>query len=683
MTLQRQEVTSAGLKQERSYWRGVVRDGAMQGERNVVTSRLIGHLLRHHIDPAVALHLVLAWNQIHNKPPLPADEVIRTVDSIAGLELRRRGGPYIMDDWGLSPNMAGLAALDERPAQRESQTPTQILMQITRDLSLFPGSNGRGYASGLYGGQRETWPILGRPFRKWLTRAYRRREGKPPASHALNDVIQMLDADAAHGAPRTVYTRVASRGEALYLNLIDEARRIVAVTPKSWGIATDAPIYFLRSTTSQSLPIPVQGDSLEEFRTLVNIPDEASWRLLVGWLLGALQPSGPYPILVLQGEQGSAKSTVARILKYLIDPSSAPIRSVPRDEHDLLIAANHSYVLAFDNLSGIPAWLSDALCRLSTGGGFATRELYSDSDEVIFEAKRPVILNGIDDFATRQDLIDRSIVITLPAIHESARRPERHIWNQVEALRPSVLGSLLTGAQHALANRDLLQLPLRPRMADFALWVSAAESAWSWAPGTFLQAYQGNRSEAMELGLESTLIAPHLRNLLEAEGRWTGTAGELLEVLRAKVSEGEQRSRMMPQTPQAISNQRARLAPSLRAVGIHITKGHRESGSGRRLMVIEKSPQQVVTVVTPVTATSPGFLSPDTTDLDNHDNCDNRDNSMQGEKRGGFPTEILGMGTLRRNGESRCKECPELTCFSYGGVHLCCRHARLRAEGAP
>src|SRR5262249_33085117 len=151
---------------------------------------------------------------------------------------------------------------------------------------------------------------------------------------------------------------------------------------------------------------------------------DAEWPLLVGWLLAALRPVGPYPVLLLHGEQGSAKSTTERILRALVDPNSASLRAEPRNPHELMIAAKNGWVVALDNVSPLPNWLSDAICRLSTGGGFSARRLYTDGDEVLFDAQRPVIINGIEEVATRGDLLERSLLLTLPRIHEGDRRTE-------------------------------------------------------------------------------------------------------------------------------------------------------------------------------------------------------------------------------------------------------------------
>lgn len=142
------------------------------------------------------------------------------------------------------------------------------------------------------------------------------------------------------------------------------------------------------------------------------------------WLCACYRWNGPFPLLVLLGEQGSAKSTTSRVAKSIVDPSKAPIRSEPKEARDLMISASRSWLLAYDNVSSLPDWLSDALCRLATGGGFATRTLYENSEETVFECKRPVVLNGITDFVTRADLLERSILLHHPPIPEADRKTE-------------------------------------------------------------------------------------------------------------------------------------------------------------------------------------------------------------------------------------------------------------------
>src|SRR3989454_10301520 len=224
------------------------------------------------------------------------------------------------------------------------------------------------------------------------------------------------------------------------------------------------------------LPVPQQGGSIESLNSFLNLARRDGFVLIVAWLLAALRSAGPYPLLAISGEQGSAKTVLSKLLKALIDPNAAPVRSLSREERELMIAANNGYLLAFDNLSGLPVWLSDALCRLASGGSFAVRQLYTDDEEVLFEAARPILLNGIEEVISRPDLGDRAIFLTLAPVGEAQRRPESELWCAFEIARPRILGALLDAAVHGLSALGRVHLNRLPRMADFALWATACET---------------------------------------------------------------------------------------------------------------------------------------------------------------------------------------------------------------
>src|SRR3974390_1571032 len=154
------------------------------------------------------------------------------------------------------------------------------------------------------------------------------------------------------------------------------------------------PVRFRRTPGMLPLPVPERGGSIETLRSFLNLPSGDGFVLIVAWLLAALRAGGPYPLLAISGEQGSAKTVLSKLLKALIDPNAAPVRALSREEREVLIAANNGHLVAFDNLSGLPHWLSDALCRLATGGSFAVRQLYTDDEEGLFEESPPILLNG-------------------------------------------------------------------------------------------------------------------------------------------------------------------------------------------------------------------------------------------------------------------------------------------------
>jgi primase-polymerase (primpol)-like protein len=476
-----------------------------------------------------------------------------------------------------TPKPSGGAG-DEKP------TPAQRLVERVEDAgtALWHAPDGEPYVSPQIAGHRETYAVRSRAAKRWLAHAYFLAEGRPPPAQALADAINLLDAKAYYlGAEEKVHVRIGGDGGALLIDLGDRDWRQVTVTAEGWQVEPHT-VRFRRGRGLRPLPEPERGGSLEELCGLLGLEGEA-WRLAVTWLAAALRPRGPYPVLVLLGEAGSGKSTRARMLRDLVDPSAAPLRSEPRDVRDLMIAAAGSWVLALDNLSGVQPWLSDALCRLSTGGGFATRELYTDQEEVIIDVERPVVLTGIEDVVSRGDLLDRSLLVTLQAMPEEERRPERELLERFEAARPRLLGALLDAVSAALRELPAVRLERLPRLADYALWAVALERALGWPEGSFLEAYRGNRHSADATALEADPIAAALEGLVAEAGAWVGTATELLEALGERVGEEERRGRAWPRNARTLAGRLRRLAPNLRRLGVDVEC--RREGRGRQRLV--------------------------------------------------------------------------------------------------
>jgi hypothetical protein len=226
------------------------------------------------------------------------------------------------------------------------------------------------------------------------------------------------------------------------------------------------------------------------------------------------------------------------------------------------------------------------MCRLATGGGFATRSLYTDDDEKVFNAQRPAILNGIDEVAFNGDVLDRALIVYLPHINESDRRTEAELHREFEAARPRILGAILDAVCNGLANLPRARLTGLPRMADFARWGCAIASRLGWTEDAFLAAYGKNRDAAHDLALEASAVGPILLEIMARERlEWEGTAAELLDMLGVKAGERAQKSRAWPGNPHALSNGLRRLAPNLRELGVKVTFLPRTNR--RRLIRIE------------------------------------------------------------------------------------------------
>jgi hypothetical protein len=475
-----------------------------------------------------------------------------------------------------------------------------MLIPNAVSAEFFHTAAGTAFVDLLINGNRETWPIRSKRFRTWLRRRHYEATRTAASTAAINSALDLLEAQAQFEGPeREVRVRLAEHPGHIYLDLADEYWRAVEIGPDGWRVIGSPPVRFRRAAGMLPLPVPQGGGSIEELASFLNLPSRNDFVLVVTWLLATLRAGGPYPALAISGEQGSAKTVLSKLLKDLVDPNVAPVRALVREERDLVLAANNSHVLAFDNLSGLPHALSDAFCRLATGASFGLRQLYTDADEVLFQAARPILLNGIDDVIGRSDFADRALFLTLPPIAERRRRVERQLWREFEVARPRILGSLLDAAAHGLRNVAGIHLEELPRMADFALWATACETAF-WPAGTFIQAYQANRRAAIEDLTDADPVATWVREIMANRSTWTGSASDLLRAGAAlagpRLPSG---TAAWPKSPRELAGRLRRAQTFLRALGIHIAFG-REGRAGTRVIRIRTGPENTVSTVSTV-----------------------------------------------------------------------------------
>ena len=462
--------------------------------------------------------------------------------------------------------------------EEDDRKPTQAdtLVRLAGDAaSFFKSPDDTAYALVEADGHREVWPLRSTGFKQWLVYRYFRATGIAPKADALGQALCTLGAMAQFdGETAPVFTRTASQDGKLYLDLCDDTWRAVEISAEGWRIVNEPPVRFIRSKGMLALPEPLHGGSMDALRPLLNVAAEDDFKLIVGWLLAALRPRGPFPLLALCGEAGSAKSTAAKVLRSLVDPNAAPLRSTPRDERDLFISAANSACLVLDNLSSISATMSDALCRVATGGSFSTKTLYTDTDETLIDVCRPVLLTSVGEVIARSDLADRTVLVTLASISETRRLPDDEFAVMLETARPRILGALLDAIAAGLRELPAVRLDRLPRMANFIRWTRACEVAL-WEPGSIQAAFDKNMAEAVDGVLEGDPVAMSLLAMLDKQpGRcWQGRGSELLTQLSNWAPEGALRERSWPRNPQTLTSRLTLAAPSLRKKGIVIERG--------------------------------------------------------------------------------------------------------------
>ncbi|MFZ0733504.1 MAG: hypothetical protein WAM79_14345 [Candidatus Sulfotelmatobacter sp.] len=441
------------------------------------------------------------------------------------------------------------------------------------------------------GGHFEIFPVKSTEFRRLLESRIRASMGRMPTDALVKQTLKEIEAASLFdGKQHPIFFRTARHGAAIYIDLGTDDWSAVKITGDGWSVVAIPPVYFRRGVTARPLPIPATGGNASELFDVINVPERQHQILVLAWLVAALRPSGPYPLLAMSGRQGSAKTTTQGFLRRLVDPSSTPLLSTPRDERDLVIAAKHSHVLGFDNLSRLSNGLSDALCRLSTGSGFATRQLYTDDKQMTFNGQRPVMFNGIDQIADRSDLLDRMIVLTLPKV--TTRKTDTSLRAKFDQIAGTLFGALLDAVSCALKNYDSISLPSLPRMAEFAQWSVAAGPALGFTQDEFIEAYDANRQELSLVAIENSPIDAivtwfrarfHYGNL-----QWSGTHGDLLKDLKFSLT---YLPAGFPKTARALSAELARIEPNLVEVGLQVNHLKREPGTGRRLIQIEATPE--------------------------------------------------------------------------------------------
>jgi len=465
---------------------------------------------------------------------------------------------------------------------------TDLLLQCASAATFFTTHHGQVYASLHLGPSgHQAWPLRSALFQYWLLNRFYNEYETAPGDPSWRAALRILEARAHcySAPPRPVHQRVAGCGHPLQtiaIDLLNAQSEVVEITAGGWNIVGDSAFSFHYHPGNLPLPRPVPAEppALNLLRSLLNLPGPQDWLRCLAWLLAALRPSGPYPILVLQGPPGSGKSFAARVLRSLIDPAIASLCSLPFSESSLLTLAHNHWVLAFDHIVHASNRISSALCRLSTGHGFFFNERYHAIEPVPLTVQRPILLTVPTPcyWNPRPDLTDRTLTVTLPAMPPQERRSEAELCSAFEAARPSLLGALCTALSTALRRLDSVHLPAAPRFADVAAWAVAAAPAFGATDESMLTAL----SPSLAFGAHAHPVVEALCLLMKDRAHWTGPASQLVALPHPPDHP------LWPPTPSAFSRHLKELTTQLRDRGLQVT--FRRTHGGRRLITLESLP---------------------------------------------------------------------------------------------
>ncbi|MCP2336986.1 ATP-binding protein [Actinomadura rupiterrae] len=483
-----------------------------------------------------------------------------------------------------------------RHVAKEDKGPSQaaILVKIAKERFTFCVSgDGRPYAVPIQG-PNVALPLRGKNgLRSQLARIYNDEQNQAVSSQSAQaDAMTVLEGIAQTADLATPHLRAARTPDGIHpgdsngvvVDLGTPDGRCVVITPAGWQRVPRSPVLFRRSGAMKPLPDPVRdGDGLARLGALLNL-DEDAFHLLVAWLVAAFIPDLPHPILTFRGEQGTGKSKSAQMVIGIIDPSGAPKRTAPRDLKSWATQAFNSWALCLDNISFIPDWLSDALCRAVTGDGMVDRALYSDDDVVVLEFRRVLALTTIDAGALAGDLAERLLTLELNLIPDHARREEAELDAAYRDAHPAILASLFDLLAEVLKALPDVELTHRPRMADFARVLAATDHVTGWHT---LDTYAAGARDAVADVLDGDPFAQALITLVDQAGP-EGVAATAQEILD-KVPTPERLPKKWPKDATRAGGQIKRLAPALRHVGINVDDSQRQP-TGNRSRIYRLTP---------------------------------------------------------------------------------------------
>lgn len=397
-------------------------------------------------------------------------------------------------------------------------------------------------------------------LRQQLAADYFDKHNSAASQNSLATAMSTLEGMARREPPTPLNLRVAGDDKAIHIDMADEHNRVIEICGGTWRIIDSSPHKFRRTEVTAPLAEPVRGGDLGKLWRFQNIAKEDR-PLMVAILVDALvQPTTPKPVTGLQAEHGCAKTSCARTMMSLVDPSTTgEPDGPPRNEDQWILIANASWVVALDNLSRVVEWLSDAICRASTGAGDKKRKLYTDDSLTVHHFKRSVILTGIDMGGLRGDLTDRMVPIELMRI--TRRLDERTLKAEWERHRADIFGGLLDLAAQVHAKLPELHVESLPRMADFGRVLACVDKI---AGTDGVARYMERTQRAMA---DSATSDPFIEQLLEMRydsGPYGDTAADIMTAAKLR------RGTVPRNWPDNARNATARLrrnAPSLRSMG--------------------------------------------------------------------------------------------------------------------
>jgi hypothetical protein len=376
-------------------------------------------------------------------------------------------------------------------------------------------------------------------FRETLAADYRDYAGQLVGSFGVTTAFECLKGMARRKKKESLPVRVARHGGEWVIDMADETGRVIVVTPgEGWRVDPRSPVPFRRSSSQMPHVEPCGGATLDQLREALGVPVE-KWSLVLAWMLSTFITGVPRTILALEGSGGSGKSSLMKRILDVVDPTSMAMASDPRSMRDWQSVAWSRHVVSLDNISVIPPWFSDVLCRASTGDAGGGRALYHEKKVSITALQVSVVMTttGID--IARNDLEQRMLFVPVSAMQDDDRKT---VWNLTEywsEFRPRALGALLDALATVLPWLDKVQPPTLPRMADFGQLLAAMDAAQI-SQGAF-EAYLSSIAQSNQDAASRSVFVRALTSVVGQCRGWRGTPTQLVDAVARRVHWSERK----------------------------------------------------------------------------------------------------------------------------------------------
>ena len=570
-------------------------------EANAITTRLVTlprpdgvekidlaeYLRDHDIDEFKALFDAAAsvWSIKLSMQPV-SDDTVENVKTarrfvVGGLEQMDAAErvAFIESDvkahFGLSDDVIS-EMVKATPAPNGDMSSTDRLIELGKqDAVLFHTPDDTCYAAiKLDSGGSAIYPLdeKSRQFKKILKHRYYNTTGKAPTVEPMKAAIGVLESIAAfEGETIELHNRVAWHNANICYDLTNTKYEAIEITTQGWDLMAPGHILFRRFGHQIPQARPVPGGDVWRLYEFANVP-KSDQLLDMVYLISCLVPGIPHPISITTGEHGSTKTTAGKMKKALIDPSDLDVIALQPNEERMVQMLYHHWFIIFDNVTYLQQWQSDVLCRACTGEGTVKRTLYTNEDDTIFKYKRCIGLNGINNAATKPDLLDRAFFLNHEPIPKDCRIEERVLFERFNKAKPGILGGMFDALSRALRIYPTIKLKEKPRMADFAVWGCAIAEALDRDKQEFLDAYYANIGQINREALAESVIGGVMLSFMEARADWEGTPTQLhneLEML-ADAHGVDVKSRMWAKTPRSLGKRLRLILPNLREEGVMV-----------------------------------------------------------------------------------------------------------------